>query len=127
MIYLPVLKLKTKWFDKWTKKNSVSDGELLKTIENISNNLGTSDLGNGLYKTRMPRSGQGKSGGFRTIVVFKEAEIAIFVYGFSKNEKENLDKNELKYFKKLAKDLLKLNHQEIAEMEKEGSFICLKE
>jgi hypothetical protein len=28
---------------------------------------------------------------------------------------------------KLAKDLLILNHQGIAEMEKEGSFICLKE
>jgi len=122
-----MLKFKTKWFDKWTKRNNVSDGELLKTLENITNNLGTADLGNGLYKTRMPRLGQGKSGGFRTIVVFKESEIAIFVFGFSKNEKENLDKDELKYFKKLAKDLLKLNHQEIAEMKKEGNFICLKE
>jgi hypothetical protein len=58
-----MLKFKTKWFDKWSKKNSVIDGELLKTLENISNNLGTADLGNGLYKTRMPRLGQGKSGG----------------------------------------------------------------
>jgi hypothetical protein len=68
-----MLKFKTKWFDKWTKRNSVSDGELLKTLENITYNLGTTDLGNGLYKTRMPRLGQGKSGGFRASVVFKES------------------------------------------------------
>ncbi|MCH9030316.1 MAG: type II toxin-antitoxin system RelE/ParE family toxin, partial [Bacteroidetes bacterium] len=107
-----MLKLKTKWFNKWAKKNFITDNKLLKTLENISNNLGTVYLGGGLYKVRTPRYGQGKSGGFRTVVVFKEADIAIFVYGFAKTNKDNLDKQEWKYFKKLAKDLLEINKNE---------------
>ncbi|MCH7517191.1 MAG: type II toxin-antitoxin system RelE/ParE family toxin [Bacteroidetes bacterium] len=122
-----MLKLKTKWFNKWAKKNFITDNKLLKTLENISNNLGTVDLGGGLYKVRTPRYGQGKSGGFRTVVVFKEADIAIFVYGFAKTNKDNLDKQELKYFKKLAKDLLEINKNEYIKLEKLGDFISLKE
>ena len=86
-----MLKLKTKWFHKWAKKNVISDKILLKAVENVSNNLGTSNLGYGLYKVRTPKVGQGKSGSFRTILVFKESDIAIFIYGFAKNEKDNLD------------------------------------
>jgi hypothetical protein len=122
-----MLKLKTKWFSKWAKKNSLSDRILLKTIENIPNNIGTVNLGQGLYKIRTPRIGQGKSGSLRTIVVFKKSKIAIFVYGFSKSEKDSLGKDELKYFKILAKDLLKIERKKYLELEKLGKFISIKE
>ena len=122
-----MLKLKTKWFNKWAKKNTLSDKILLKTIKNISNNLGTVNLGFGLYKVRTPKIGQGKSGSFRTIVVFKKSELAILIYGFSKSEKDNLDRDELKYFKILAKDLLKIKKHKYLELEKLGKFISIKE
>ena len=122
-----MLKLKTKWFNKWANRNSVTDKDLLKTIKNVSNNLGTVNLGLGLYKVRTPKIGKGKSGGFRTILVYKESNIAIFVYGFSKNDKDNLEKKELKYFKKLAKDLLKIKRQKYLELEKLGNFIRIKD
>lgn len=127
MIYCIMLKLKTKWFNKWAKKNTLPDKSLLKTLNNISNNLGTVNLGFGLYKVRTPKIGQGKSGSFRTIVVLKKSEIAIFVYGFSKNDKDNLDKEELKYFKRLAKDLLEIKQQKYLGLEKLGNFISIKE
>ena len=119
-------KLKTKWFNKWAKKNTLTDMSLTKTIENISVNLGTVDLGGGLFKVRTPKVGQGKSGGFRTLVVYKEKDIAIFVYGFAKTDKGNLDKEELKYFKVLAKSLLKIKNDEYIKLEKQGSLISLK-
>ncbi len=122
-----MLKLKTKWFNKWAKKNALSDKILLKTIENISGKLGTVKLGFGLYKIRTPKIGQGKSGSFRTIVVFKKSKIAIFVYGFSKSEKNSLGKDELKYFRKLAKDLLKIERKKYLELEKLDKFISIKE
>lgn len=122
-----MLKLKTKWFSKWSKKNVIRDDKLLKALESISNNLGIADLGGGLYKVRIPRVGHGKSGAFRSIVVFREADLAIFVYGFSKNDKDNLDKEELKYFKKLANDLLEIDRQEYLKLEQLGDFISLKE
>lgn len=122
-----MLKLKTKWFNKWAEKNFITDKKLLYALENISNNLGTADLGGGLYKVRTQKIGQGKRGGFRTIVVFKEEDIAIFVYGFSKTDKDNLNKEELKYFKKLSKDLLSIDRQEYKRLEKLGDFISIKE
>ena len=100
---------------------------LLNTLNNISNKIGTVDLGGGLYKARTPKIGQGKRGSFRTIIVFRESDIAIFVYGFSKTDKSNLDKEELKYFKKLSKDLLSINIQDYKELEKLGDFISIKE
>ena len=122
-----MLKLKTKWFNKWANRNSVTDKDLLKTIKNVSNNLGTVNLGFGLYKVRTPKIGKGKSGGFRTILVYKESNIAIFVYGFSKTDKDNLENEELKYFKKLAKDLLKIKRQKYLELEKLGNFISIRD
>ena len=121
-----MLKLKTKWFNKWAKKNALTDKNLLKTIENISFNLGVVNLGGGLFKIRTPKVGQGKSGGFRTLVVYKEKDLTVFVYGFAKTDKDNLDKEELKYFKILAKDLLKIKNNEYVKLEKQGSFISLK-
>ena len=60
-------------------------------------------------------------------MILKESEIAIFVYGFSKTDKDNLTKEELKYFKKLAKDLLEIKQQKYFELEKLGNFISIKE
>jgi len=127
VIYLHTIKLKTKWFNKWSKKNHITDKKLLDTLNNISNNLGVTDLGGSLFKVRTPKIAQGKSGGYRTIVVFRESDVAIFVYGFSKNEKSNIEKEELKYFKILAKDLLSINRQEYRVLEKLGDFISIKE
>lgn len=121
-----MLKLKTKWFNKWAKKNALTDKNLLKTIDNISVNLGVVNLGGGLFKIRTPKVGHGKSGGFRTLVVYKEKDLAVFVYGFAKTDKDNLDKEELKYFKILANDLLKIKNREYVKLEKQGSFISLK-
>jgi hypothetical protein len=54
-----------------------------------------------------------KSSGFRTIILFKADDRAIFLFGFGKNEKENIDRNELQYFKILGNDLLSLNYKEL--------------
>ena len=122
-----MLKLKTKWFNKWAKKNLISDDILLDTLKNIPNKLGVVDLGSGLYKVRTPKTGKGKSGGFRTIVAYREEYISIFVFGFSKTDKGNLNNEELKYFKKLSKDLLSINREEYMELVKLGDFVSIKE
>ncbi len=109
-------KLTTKWFKKWAKKSKLKDKDLLKTIENLKDGLSTADLGSNLFKVRVKRENSGKSSGFRTIVVYKENERAIFLYGFGKNEKENITKTELLYFKKLGNDFLALSPNEIKQL-----------
>lgn len=106
-------KLKTKWFTKWAKKNDVSDKYLNEAVQNIESELSAVNLGTNIYKVRISRKGSGKSGGFRTILVFKASERAVFLYGFAKNEQDNISKTDLAMFKKLGKDLLLLNQQEL--------------
>ncbi len=84
-------------------------------------------MGCGLYKVRTSKAGKGKSGGFRTIVVYREEYISIFVLGFSKTDKGNLNNEELKFFKKLSKDLLSITREEYIELVKLGDFISIKE
>ena len=106
-------KLSTKWFKKWAKNANLNNQTLLEAINNLEAGLSASGLGNHLYKVRIKREHSGKSSGFRTIIVYKENDRAIFLYGFGKNEKENIDKVELQYFKKLGNDLLRLTANQL--------------
>ena len=62
----------------------------------------------------MALPGQGKRGGARTIVATKGTDRWFFLYGFGKNERANIDKNELKVFQEVAKELLGLNDRQLA-------------
>lgn len=106
-------RLSTKWFKKWSKKVKLSNLNLLNAINELESGLSMADLGNHLFKVRVKREHSGKRAGFRTIILFKADDKAIFLFGFGKNEKENIDKNELQYFKKLADDLLSLNSEQL--------------
>ena len=66
------------------------------------------DLGSGLVKKRIARSGQGKRGGFRTLIATNKGDGWFFIYGFPKNERSNIDKREEEALKKLALELLTL-------------------
>jgi hypothetical protein len=121
-----MLKLKTKWFHKWAKKNSISDNILLEILESLINNLNVVNLGGALYKVRTPGVRKGKSGGYRTLVAFKEMDKAIFVFGFSKAERDNLDEDELRSLKKLAKDLLQISTKEYLRLIESGHFFKLE-
>ena len=91
----------------------MSNQNMLEAIRNLEAGLSTADLGNHLYKVRIKRASSGKSSGFRTIILYKEKDRAIFLYGFGKNEKANIDKAELRYFKKLGNDLLALTFDQL--------------
>lgn len=106
-------KLVTKWFLRWVRKTDLSNVFLEEALANLEKGLSVADLGKNLYKVRVKREGQGKSSGYRTIVVYREKKRAIFLYGFAKNEMENLTSKELHYFQKLGNDLLKLNRSQI--------------
>ena len=102
-------RLSTKWFKKWAKKALLNRRDLMDAIGALERGQGAIDLGGRLYKMRLKRAHGGKSSGFRTIILFKADDRAIFLYGFGKNEKENIDKSELRYLRKLGRDLLSLS------------------
>ena len=59
------------------------------------------------------RAGQGKSGGFRSLIVFRANTCAFFVHGFAKSEQDNIEKAELIALRKLASELLTLDEKAI--------------
>jgi hypothetical protein len=109
-------KLSTKWFKKWSKKVKLTNDDLLEAIDDLEDGASTTDLGSHLFKVRVSREHSGKSSGFRTIIIYQENEKAIFLYGFGKNEKQNISKAELQYFKKLGNDLLALNPEQLEDV-----------
>jgi hypothetical protein len=82
-------------------------------MENLQDGLSSFSLGGNLYKVKVARKGRGKSGGYRTIIAYKEHNRVIFLYGFAKNDISNLEKNELTSLKKLGKDLISLDKSQL--------------
>ena len=71
------------------------------------------DLGGGLVKKRVPLPGRGKSGGARTLVATNKTGRWIFVFGFEKNERDNIEDAELAALQNIAADLLKLDAKDL--------------
>ena len=104
-----------KYFDRFMKKKKILDSDLCQTIKQIEDGSIDANLGGGIIKQRLARVNQGKSGGFRTVIVFRIKDVSFFIYGFSKNDRENISKDELKSLKEVAKMLLNYNRSEIDE------------
>ena len=93
---------RNKWFTRFARKNELPDEMLRKATSEAERGLVDADLGGGVIKQRIARAGGGKSGGFRSIILFRAGSRAFFVYGFAKSERDNTDANELAGFKELA-------------------------
>ena len=114
--------LKSKWFNKWSKKHKITDGSLMSVIDNFDRSS-VVDLGAGLYKTRIPRLKQGKSGGFRTLIIYSKDDLALFILGFAKNEKDNISVADLNDLKQQAKYILSFSKEQVEKLVDNGTFI----
>ena len=100
-------------FHRFTKKEGITDSELLEIVKQLETGHTNAGLGGGVYKERLVRSGEGKSGGYRIILYFKNEFRTFFVYGFSKSERDNISDLELRAFKSDAKDQFILSDEQI--------------
>jgi hypothetical protein len=114
---------KTKWFDKFASKNSINDLTLIEAVERAKNGLIDADLGCGVIKQRIAREGQGKSRGYRSIIIIKYGQVAFFVFGFPKNERDNLRQDEVEEYRELARDLLAMPERDLSQGLAEGDFV----
>ena len=105
---------KTKAFTRFGDKAGIADVALCRAVGDAERGLIAADLGGWVIKQRIARRGEGKSGGFRTLIVFRAGSRAIFVHGFAKNEKENIENDELVALKKLAGELLAYDDKTLA-------------
>ena len=114
---------KTRWFDRWARKQGLGAAVLKQAVKEMTDGLYEAELGGGLLKKRIARPGQGKSGGFRTLVATNKGDRWVFVFGFPKNERSNIDKDEAEALKKLAAHLLSLTPQALGKAQRAGELM----
>jgi hypothetical protein len=90
-----------------------SETALCEAVVEMSRGLIDADLGGGIVKKRVPLPGRGKSGGARTLVATDKVDRWVFLYGFAKNERDNVSPDELAALQMLAAELLGLSATEL--------------
>ncbi|MGI6855004.1 type II toxin-antitoxin system RelE/ParE family toxin [Mesorhizobium sp. 1B3] len=113
----------TKEFARFRRKARLSTEKLLDAASELADGRFDADLGGGVFKQRVARNGGGKSGGFRTIIVFRVGGHSFFVHGFAKNAKANVSTKELKALRQLAGLLLGFTTQQLATAISSGELI----
>jgi hypothetical protein len=111
---------KNAWFVRFARAENITDEVLRDAVRRAEKGQVDADLGGGVLKQRFARLGQGKSRGYRTIILFREGYRAFFVYGFSKSERDNIRKDEEGQFKKMARHVLGLSEAHLAVLIENG-------
>jgi hypothetical protein len=114
---------KNSWFAHFADKEGIMDSELKEAVTLLETNQNNADLGGGVYKLRLARPGEGKSGGYRVIVFYRTEERTFFAYAFAKSKRGNIDEKELRGYKKRAKNDLSLTDEQIKEQLRKRIFI----
>ena len=116
---------KTKALARFTKRESIGDESLVAAVESARRGLIDADLGGGLIKQRVARSGEGKRGGFRMLVAFR-TDRAIFLFGFAKNERDNIEDKQLTTLREIVALWFAADDKKIAQALKDGLLIEVK-
>ena len=115
--------LKTKWFQRFARNEGIEDATLLDAVARAEKGQIDANLGGGGVKQRIARPGQGRSGGYRTIILFRRGDRAVFIYGFAKSARANIRADEEREFKEAAKPVLALAEEQLAELVRQGEFV----
>ena len=113
---------KNAWFGRFARKENISSDALWDAVERAGKGQVDADLGGGVIKQRIARPGEGKSKGYRSIVLFSKGKRSFFVYGFSKSEVGNIGGDEEARFKIMAKHVLSLTDSQLNELLANGQF-----
>ena len=119
--------LKNRWFDKFARKQGIGAAALRNAVVRAEQGLIDADLGGGVIKQRVAREGQGKSGGYRTIILFRSGRLAVFAFGFAKSDQANLAERDLADLRKLAALLFASTDQELDRAVATGWYVELRD
>lgn len=85
----------TVWFARTARKARISDRALIKAVRQVA--LGQADdLGGGVFKKRL------NDNRHRAIILAKSGDFWVYVYLFAKQDRANIDDDELRKFRDLA-------------------------
>lgn len=114
---------KYKKFTRFANKHSLDDATLCAVVKEMEDGLIHADLGGGLFKQRVARKGQGKSGGYRVIVLYKIGKLVLFVHGFPKSEEDNISPAQEEKFKDMSRIYLGLSEKLLNKLVADKEFM----
>lgn len=117
---------KTRSFDRWPRKSGLSDATLLEAVGEMERGLIDADLGGHVIKKRVALPGRGKRGSVRTLVGTNFKGRWFFLYGFEKNDRDNINDKELAALQSTARDLLALKDTQIKTAIRDGALLEIK-
>jgi hypothetical protein len=111
--------IKTKLFARFARKERIEDSALREAVDRAMRGLIDADLG-GVLKQRVARKGQGRSGGFRVLLAMRAKDRTVFVYGFAKNDRANINDDELADLRDVAASWMAADAKKIERALAEG-------
>jgi hypothetical protein len=117
---------KTKTFARFAKRARITDVDLWHSALLANQGSIDADLGGGVIKQRIARPGEGKSGGSRTILAFRRADRAVYVFGFEKKDMDNLDIRQLKLLRTLARVILGYSADQLKQQIEAGQMFFVE-
>jgi len=111
---------KTKGFARFARGERISDAYLCEAIRRAEHGLLDADLGGGVIKQRVARPGQGRSGGYRVLIAYRPKPRSVFLFGFAKSARPNVDEDELATAQDIAKGWLGADAKALALAVAEG-------
>ena len=78
------------WFARFARKENIEDEELRGIIHQLEEGKNSANLGGGVYKVRIARPCEGKSGGYRVIIIFRKGDKAFYQYAYTKAARDNI-------------------------------------
>lgn len=115
--------LKTRPFNRWLRKTLLDENTLLKAIDEMERGLVDADLGGNVYKKRVALPGRGKSGSTRTLIATNREDRWFFLFGFEKNDRENITQAELAYLQGAAQIFLGYSSDDLQSAIARGDFL----
>jgi hypothetical protein len=104
-------------------RRGINDAALVAAVDEMAAGLVDADLGGRVYKKRVPLPGRGKRGGARTLVGADLGDRWFFLFGFEKNERDNIDARELAVLQALARELLEMKPRQLTDAIEAGELL----
>ena len=111
---------------RYARKEKIDHFDLVEAVRSAQKGLVDADIGGGMIKQRVARNGKGKRGGYRVLIAIRFEDIAVFISGFAKNQKENIGGDELNVLKVIAASWFAATAEVIARSLEDGTLEELK-
>src|ERR1700730_18720196 len=94
---------KTKSFARFARRERITDRSLCEAVRRAERGLVDADLGGGVLQQRVARPGQGRSGGYRVLIAYRPKTRSVFLFGFAKSARGDVDEDELATAREIVK------------------------